>query len=1508
MSYYYPPPHPHPHPHPQAQPQHAYQLPPSPQRQYPQRQPTYPPPSTAAYPAQQHPGYPAQRQHPQAQAYYAPQHQRPPLPQQQYAPPAHHGPHHQQPGAAFQPPHMIQHQGQQLPPGQYPPAHLNHSHPSLARSPTTHTQASSVPSRPGASYSAPPPRNSPSPIPFLPPSPSSVSLPMFPSPIPANQRPGTPEPNTTAFLPLAPSQPPMSQQSPGRARSGTMPNPSAYSAPPATAPAIAAAPLQHRPSQAQSRRPLPSPSPSPASRPQSVAPASSPAIVRGQTTRVRPVSMANITIPAVSPNRSPSPAPQAPQSQKTHTSTPSHRPVSMSSFPNLPNLSGASSALKRAPTAGRPLPSAPGGGVSASPVPPAPRNNPPATEKPLPPTRMPVSLSDPSPSPSPAPSATSSSVSSSRPASRSSTPLKPGTNIPNWRRTLSSRAPPSIRSTLTSPSSSPAGSTISSTKTAPPSTTERRSPSPSKEMAQRTGRVERVDEVEEPPLPQPPAQQPAVAESKRAVSPSPPVVQRPVPPPSEAKNATPRPPSPRRPAPILNPDVEPPRAAERPARSTEGLHSHRREAAVSSDHFSEPQIAPVQASAGSSVRKGPEVNRTSNGVSERANAISSPPSAPSRNTSTIMRGSMPAASDASSPVERYPDTQDRRRRNQEQQAQSRPEQSPWDRPGWGQTEQPAQPAQSRAMKFAAMELEQEEQREGGARGGDVRGILRDLGLEGSEPARMREEMARSGGRDESELQRARREYAEREVHYTRPNGAETASLEAVDRAEDIDHEEGLERTREERRASMEIEESELQRARRVHMEREAKQRGAEEVEFEDHVERRSSEVKEERGNREREVLEQIEEEEESELQRARRQHAERERALREAGQAREVEQVHYQRGRERVREPQAARHEPSAPRSPAAAGRTWPSTVDPLLRRGEAGAPSSPAKKPIDLDLDLDDQPPAPAPKFRARSRSRPGSPSRDVTIARESGGVPPPLPPRSPSPTKSAAAPVPPPLPPRSPSPTKSGAAAAPPLPPRSGSPTKAPNANGNVPPLPPRSPSPTKVPSNAAPVHSQQGSSPLRRQLPSTPIPTASPIPPSVRSPISKSSHDVHRYSSQRGSTDPAPHKTTDARPGPAPPVLTSFGRPTPPRSASSKRGQTEQSQLTGYGNPNSVSVSVHPPAPSINVDPPKERGNARDVPSISFSTDSVAPPSPPSIMIDSAPSISFSPVPSVPSISIDVSPPPPTPSIEVSAESPTRRNTISPSSVNTSPVKDVFSPAFANIRTNGPTTPRGLRCAGCECPIVGRIVSAMGRRWHPTCFKCVDCGDLLEHVSSFEHEGKAYCHLDYHEHFAPRCYHCRTPIIDERFIVLDDPALGGKRYYHELHFFCAECGDPFLDPSRSSAAPPGTVPPKSPYLDDDDDVGFTVYQGHPYCEACHVRLRMPRCGSGARGGIVPGVGCGRSIRQEAVEALGRKWHRDCFVCESCKKPFDDPSFFQRGDHAYCDPCYRIMLKSEL
>ncbi|SJL05423.1 uncharacterized protein ARMOST_08790 [Armillaria ostoyae] len=280
----------------------------------------------------------------------------------------------------------------------------------------------------------------------------------------------------------------------------------------------------------------------------------------------------------------------------------------------------------------------------------------------------------------------------------------------------------------------------------------------------------------------------------------------------------------------------------------------------------------------------------------------------------------------------------------------------------------------------------------------------------------------------------------------------------------------------------------------------------------------------------------------------------------------------------------------------------------------------------------------------------------------------------------------------------------------------------------------------------------------------------------------------------------------------------------------------------------------------------------------------PSPPSISVD----------PSPPTITIGGAPPPPqiiipgddddkTPSISVNCPSPARRTT--------------------NVSTTAsklPTVPRSkLSCAGCKLPIIGRLVTASnsdrggGLRWHPECFKCTICSELLEHVSSYERDGKMYCHLDFYETFAPKCSHCHTPIIEEHFISLDDSALGGKRTYHAQHFFCAECGDPFLSAS-------GGLGGERSFSADTQTSEFMVYRGYAYCEACHVRLRMPKCSR-----------CKKSIREwdeGAVEAMGRKWCWGCFRCEGCEQPFDEGTFFERDKKAWCENCFSVILRNEV
>ncbi|WAQ88675.1 hypothetical protein PtA15_10A94 [Puccinia triticina] len=191
-----------------------------------------------------------------------------------------------------------------------------------------------------------------------------------------------------------------------------------------------------------------------------------------------------------------------------------------------------------------------------------------------------------------------------------------------------------------------------------------------------------------------------------------------------------------------------------------------------------------------------------------------------------------------------------------------------------------------------------------------------------------------------------------------------------------------------------------------------------------------------------------------------------------------------------------------------------------------------------------------------------------------------------------------------------------------------------------------------------------------------------------------------------------------------------------------------------------------------------------------------------------------------------------------------------------------------------------------IAGRIVHAINARWHPDCFVCQHCGLVLEHVAFYEHEGKAYCGVDYDDLFSLKCYHCNTSINEDSYVTLDDASLpDGPRHYHKLHLFCSECGDPFIDPksleerSRISRASAPAPLPQDHHISPPpaDPKPFVMFNGFPYCEKCDIRLHRPKC-----------FACKAPIVADFVNALNKLFHSHCFVCFECTQPFSNNQFF--------------------
>ncbi|XP_040890897.1 nascent polypeptide-associated complex subunit alpha, muscle-specific form-like isoform X1 [Toxotes jaculatrix] len=176
---------------------------------------------------------------------------------------------------------------------------------------------------------------------------------------------------------------------------------------------------------------------------------------------------------------------------------------------------------------------------------------------------------------------------------------------------------------------------------------------------------------------------------------------------------------------------------------------------------------------------------------------------------------------------------------------------------------------------------------------------------------------------------------------------------------------------------------------------------------------------------------------------------------------------------------------------------------------------------------------------------------------------------------------------------------------------------------------------------------------------------------------------------------------------------------------------------------------------------------------------------------------------------------------------------------------------------TVAKGI-CGACKKPIVGQVVTAMGRTWHPEHFVCTQCQEEIGSRNFFERDGQPFCEKDYHNLFSPRCHYCNGPILDKVVTALD-------KTWHPEHFFCAQCGA-FFGPE-----------------------GFHEKDGKAFCRKDYFDMFAPKCG-----------GCTRAILENYISALNSLWHPECFVCRECFTPFINGSFFDHDGQPYCESHY--------
>uniref|UniRef100_A0A8C4QX56 LIM domain-containing protein n=1 Tax=Eptatretus burgeri TaxID=7764 RepID=A0A8C4QX56_EPTBU len=178
----------------------------------------------------------------------------------------------------------------------------------------------------------------------------------------------------------------------------------------------------------------------------------------------------------------------------------------------------------------------------------------------------------------------------------------------------------------------------------------------------------------------------------------------------------------------------------------------------------------------------------------------------------------------------------------------------------------------------------------------------------------------------------------------------------------------------------------------------------------------------------------------------------------------------------------------------------------------------------------------------------------------------------------------------------------------------------------------------------------------------------------------------------------------------------------------------------------------------------------------------------------------------------------------------------------------------------------CATCVQFIIGRVIKALGKNWHPECFRCQNCKTQLSEIGFVGGPGRHLCRPCHAEQKAldlgcHACHRCQQLVEGRALVYKGD-------YYHPDHFNCHSCRKELTSDAR--------------------ELG-----GHLYCLPCHDKQGVPVCAA-----------CHRPIEGRVINAMGKQWHVEHFVCTTCEKPFRGQRHFERRGLAYCETHYNQLF----
>ncbi|XP_043215188.1 prickle planar cell polarity protein 3-like isoform X2 [Amphibalanus amphitrite] len=154
-----------------------------------------------------------------------------------------------------------------------------------------------------------------------------------------------------------------------------------------------------------------------------------------------------------------------------------------------------------------------------------------------------------------------------------------------------------------------------------------------------------------------------------------------------------------------------------------------------------------------------------------------------------------------------------------------------------------------------------------------------------------------------------------------------------------------------------------------------------------------------------------------------------------------------------------------------------------------------------------------------------------------------------------------------------------------------------------------------------------------------------------------------------------------------------------------------------------------------------------------------------------------------------------------------------------------------------------------------------WHPACFVCHTCDQLLVDLTYCVYDEEIYCERHYAQQLKPRCAAC------DELIFSGEYTKAMNKDWHSGHFSCWQC-DESLTGQR-----------------------YVLRDDHPYCIKCYENVFANTCDE-----------CNRliGIDSKDLSYKDKHWHEACFLCNKCRMSLVDKQFGSKADNIYCGPCY--------